>query len=88
MSVFDSPAFNERLFFPRGDVTPPPDGAVDDFIEVGGASLHVRYHGVSPERRTLFVLTGKVMTTPEQSRAALSGRVWRAQVAVPGAGWP
>ncbi len=61
MSLFDSAAFNERLFFPRGDVTPPPDGAEDDFIEVGGASLHVRYHGISPgggERRTLLLFHG------------------------------
>ncbi len=58
MSLFDSDAFNERLFFPRGDVTPPPDGAHDDFVEVGGASLHVRYHGVSPERLTMLLFHG------------------------------
>jgi alpha-beta hydrolase superfamily lysophospholipase len=58
VSLFDSPAFTERLFFPRGDASPPPDGAVDDFVEVGGASLHVRYHGVSPERRTLLLFHG------------------------------
>lgn len=61
MSLFDSPEFSERLFFPRGDVTPPPDGAVDDFVEVDGASLHVRYHGVSAEgrdRRTLLLFHG------------------------------
>lgn len=60
MSVFDSPEFNERLFFPRGDSTPPPDGAEDDFVEVGGASLHVRYHGVAAgrDRRTLLLFHG------------------------------
>ena len=58
MSLFDSAPFTERLFFPRDDVTPPPDGAADDFVEVGGASLHVRYHGVSPERRTLLLFHG------------------------------
>ncbi|MFN0248168.1 MAG: alpha/beta hydrolase [Kofleriaceae bacterium] len=58
MSLFDSPEFTSRLFFPRGDVTPPPDGAEDDFVEVGGALLHVRYHGVSPERRTLLLFHG------------------------------
>jgi pimeloyl-ACP methyl ester carboxylesterase len=60
VSLFDSDAFNERLFFPRGDVTPPPDGAEDDFVEVGGASLHVRYHGVAEgrDRRTLLLFHG------------------------------
>jgi alpha-beta hydrolase superfamily lysophospholipase len=58
MSLFDSPAFNERLFFPRADATAPPAGAEDDFIEVDGASLHVRYHGVSPQRRTLLMFHG------------------------------
>jgi pimeloyl-ACP methyl ester carboxylesterase len=58
MSLFDAPEFSARLFFPRGDATPPPDGAMDDFVEVGGASLHVRYHGVSPERRTLLLFHG------------------------------
>lgn len=58
MSLFDSDAFNERLFFPRADATAPPEAADDDFVEVGGASLHVRYHGVSPERRTLVLFHG------------------------------
>lgn len=34
--------------------------------------------------RTLYVCTGRVMVTPEQSRAALSGRIWQARVDVPG----
>jgi alpha-beta hydrolase superfamily lysophospholipase len=58
VSLFDSPAFTERLFFPRSDMTAPPDGAEDDFVEVGGATLHVRYHGVAPERRTLLLFHG------------------------------
>jgi len=40
------------------------------------------------DRRTLFVLTGKVMVTPEQSRANLSGMIYTLPVAVPGAGLP
>lgn len=40
------------------------------------------------ERRTLFVLTGKVLTTPELARAAMSGRIYTAEVAVPGVGLP
>lgn len=43
-SVFDSEAFNARCFFPRDDVTPPPDGARDLRVPVDGAELHVRLH--------------------------------------------
>jgi sugar lactone lactonase YvrE len=41
-----------------------------------------------PDRRTLFVLTGKVMATPEQSRENLNGMIYTLPVAVPGAGLP
>ena len=41
-----------------------------------------------PQRKTLFVLTGKVMVTPEQSRAAMSGLIFTTAVLVPGAGLP
>jgi sugar lactone lactonase YvrE len=40
------------------------------------------------ERRTLFVLTGRVLVTPEQSLAERSGMIFAAQVEVPGAGLP
>lgn len=41
-----------------------------------------------PQRKTLFLLTGKVMVTPEQSRQALSGVIYTMPVEVPGAGCP
>ena len=34
--------------------------------------------------RSLYICTGRVMVTPEQSRAALTGRIWQARVPVPG----
>ena len=40
------------------------------------------------ERRTLFVLTGRVLVTPAQSLAERSGMILRARVDVPGAGLP
>lgn len=40
------------------------------------------------DRRTLFVLTGRVLVTPQQSLAQRSGAIWRTRVAVPGAGLP
>jgi sugar lactone lactonase YvrE len=41
-----------------------------------------------PQRKTLFVLTGKVVATPEQSRAAKSGLIFTMPVDVPGVGLP
>lgn len=61
-------------------------GEVDLRIPTEGQAVACMLGG--PARRTLFVLTGKVLTSPEQSRAAMSGRVWRTEVEVPGAGWP
>jgi sugar lactone lactonase YvrE len=40
------------------------------------------------DRRTLFVLTGRVMVTPEQSLAERSGMISTIRVEVPGAGLP
>lgn len=40
------------------------------------------------DRRTLFVLTGRVLVTPQQSLAARSGMIHTARVDVPGAGLP
>ena len=41
-----------------------------------------------PDRTTLFVLTGRVLVTPEQSRAERSGVIYAMPVQVPGAGLP
>jgi sugar lactone lactonase YvrE len=41
-----------------------------------------------PGRRTLFILSGKVRTTPEQSRARLGGMILAMPVEVAGVGWP
>jgi sugar lactone lactonase YvrE len=40
------------------------------------------------DRRTLYVLTGRVMVTPEQSRSERSGAIGAVRVAVAGAGLP
>lgn len=40
------------------------------------------------DRRTLYILSGKVMVTPEQSRALRTGTIHALQVAVAGAGRP
>jgi alpha-beta hydrolase superfamily lysophospholipase len=56
--MLDSTAFNERLFFPRTDFTPPPDGATDRMIEVPGARLHMRMHRAEGAKCTLLLFHG------------------------------
>ncbi len=41
-----------------------------------------------PQRRTLFVLTTKVMTAAQESLRLLAGAIYTLEVEVPGAGWP
>jgi len=43
-SPFDAPAFSDRLFFPRKEATPTPDGAEDHRVDVPGGRLHLRWH--------------------------------------------
>jgi len=61
-------------------------GEVTHRIRTPGQAVACMLGG--PDRRTLFVLTGKVMLTPEQSRENLSGMIYTVPVAVPGAGLP
>ncbi len=55
---FDSAEFNERLFFPRKDVTPPPPGAVDHEVSVPNARLHLRVHAAQSARATVLFFHG------------------------------
>lgn len=55
VSIFDRDEFNQRLFFPRGDTSPPPPGAIDRRIDVGGAELHVRGYA-GPAAAPVFLL--------------------------------
>lgn len=44
-SVFDSPQFNQNLFYPRPDSSRPPEGTDEIYIEVGGGiKVHSRRH--------------------------------------------
>ena len=58
MSIFDRDEFNDRLFFPRADASPPPEGATDRMIEVDGARLHVRLHPAPGAAGTLLLFHG------------------------------
>ena len=61
-------------------------GAVTHRIPTTGQAVACMLGGA--DRRTLFVLTGRVLVTPEQSLAERSGMIWTTRVEVPGAGLP
>jgi sugar lactone lactonase YvrE len=61
-------------------------GAITDRIPTEGQAVACMLGGA--DRRTLFVLTGRVLTTPQQSLAERSGAIWRLRVRVAGAGRP
>lgn len=61
-------------------------GEVTDRIPTEGQAVACMLGG--DDRRMLFVLTGRVLVTPEQSVAERSGMVWKTRVPVPGAGLP
>jgi len=72
MSVFESRAFEQSLFFPAPDPSEPPPGAIDRWIEVDGARIRVRVH--RPERAramVCFVGNGEVAGTYDE----LAGRL-------------
>lgn len=54
-SVFDSPDFTARLFYPQPDTGRTPPGARDVMVSVDGARLHVRLHR-HPDARVLVLL--------------------------------
>ena len=58
MSILDSDAFNDALFFPREDASPPPDGARDQFVERDGARIHIRRYPANGGRCTLLLFHG------------------------------
>lgn len=57
-SVFDRDDFNDRLFFPRADVTRCPPGAEDLRIEVKGAVLRARLHHADERHATVLFFHG------------------------------
>lgn len=58
-SLFDTSDFNQRLFFPRRDSSPPPSGARDSFVEIeAGVRLHARTHTKADAKATLVYFHG------------------------------
>ncbi len=69
-SVFDSEAFNDRLFFPRKDRSRTPAGATDVFVEVSGARLHLRRHAARSARCELLLFHGNGEVVADYDEAA------------------
>lgn len=61
-------------------------GQVTHRIATAGQAVACMLGGA--DRRTLFVLTGRVLVTPEESRAERSGMIYATRVEVAGAGMP
>lgn len=80
MSIFDRDEFNDRLFFPRPDASPPPAEASDRMVEVDGARLHVRVHAAPPAAGTLLLFHGNGEVVADYDGAA--ARFARAGVAL------
>jgi alpha-beta hydrolase superfamily lysophospholipase len=70
VSIFDSPEFTDRLFFPRTDASAPPAGAVDRMIDVDGARIHVRSHAAAPGAPTLLLFHGNGEVVADYDDAA------------------
>ena len=72
MSIFDRDEFNDRLFFPRPDATPPPAGAIDRMIGVDGARLHVRSYAAPAAAATLLLFHGNGEVVSDYDCAAMA----------------
>jgi len=57
-SIFEREEFNASLFFPRPDASEPPADAIDRFVEVPDAQIHVRCHAPAGARCTLLLFHG------------------------------
>lgn len=58
-SIFDSPAFDDSLFWPRPDeAAGTPPGATELSIDVAGATLHARWHADPSCRATVIAFHG------------------------------
>lgn len=56
--MFDSEAFNSRLFFPRRAASPTPAGARELTVEVDGAALHLRWYRAATQLPVVLMFHG------------------------------
>ncbi len=70
-SIFDTPAFNTRLFFPRQDTSAPPPGARDVRVTVAPEiSLHLRVHAAPTARALVLLFHGNGEVVADYDAAA------------------
>lgn len=69
-SIFDRDEFTDSLFFARADASEPPTGAVDRFVELGDARLHVRCHAAAHARCTVLLFHGNGEVVADYDDAA------------------
>jgi len=69
-SLFDSTAFNDSLFFPMAVATPPPPWATDRYVEVPGATLHLRWHRSLQSAPTVLLFHGNGETVGDYDTTA------------------
>lgn len=82
-SIFDTPAFNSRLFFPRPVASPPPLGARDERIAVApGVSVHLRVHPAPAARALVLLFHGNGEIVADYDAAAADYAAVGARLAV------
>jgi len=69
-SIFDRDEFNDRLFYARPEASSPPPGAIDTFVDVDGARLHLRVHAAPGARGTLLMFHGNGEVVADYDTAA------------------
>jgi alpha-beta hydrolase superfamily lysophospholipase len=69
-SLFDSPGFNQTLFYPRADLSPAPSGSRDVAVPVPGGVLNLRIHSAPSARFALLLFHGNGETAPDYDGAA------------------
>ena len=72
-SLFDAPAFNASLFFPRRDAGPCPANARDLRVDVApGIALHLRLHHAPAARCVVLLFHGNGEVVADYDAAAAS----------------
>lgn len=69
-SLFDSSTFNQTLFFPHPDLSPPPSSAKDLLVPVPDGVLCLRIHDAPLARFRLLLFHGNGECAPDYDGAA------------------
>lgn len=80
--MLDSREFNDRLFYPRSDVSAGPEGSVDFFIGVPGARLHARLHDAPHAQTSVLFFHGNGEVVSDYDHVAPSFAAIGASLAV------